>query len=130
MPSFPKPTPRPKRRLARGSTLPAPKAPIAAFSARRRALYDDHYLPQRKRFLAEHPRCQLRITGICSHEATQVHHLIQRSLDPSDTNLLDEVNWRASCEPCNNWISDHSVEARANGWEIDPKTVNRKGGGE
>lgn len=95
---------------------------MRAFSAKRRKVYDESYLPARERFLRDHPACEMRIMvpRICTGEATTIQHLVQRSLDPSVKNLLDETYWMASCRECNGWVSDHSAEARVRGLEVAP----------
>lgn len=119
----PKPESRARKRLAPGRTLAAPTKPIAAFSAKRRAVYDEAYLPARARFLEAHPDCEMRILTprICTGVATTIQHMYQRSLVPGDANLLDEAHWLAACAECNTWAGVHPDEAIALGVELDPK---------
>lgn len=128
MPSAPKPEPRVRKRLAVGRTLAAPTKPMAAFSRKRRALYDDAYLPARARFLEAHPDCEMRITTprICTGKATEVQHMLQRSLTPGAANLLDESHWLAACHECNSWAGIHPAEAIALGVELDPRAVTEQ----
>lgn len=120
--SDPKPE-RTKRRLAHNSTLAAPTKPMRAFSKKRRALYDDHYLPQREKFLEAHPDCEMRILTprICTGKATTIQHKYQRSLVPGAENLLNEDDWLAACAECNSWAGVHPMEAIAMGVELDPR---------
>lgn len=118
---YPKPVRREKRRLGHNSTLAAPKEPMRAFSEKRRRLYDERYLPARAVYLEAHPECEVRIPNRCTRKAVVIHHMVQRSLDPSVENLLDETHWMASCNECNEWISDNSAEARLLGVELSPK---------
>lgn len=127
MPAYPKPPKRDRKRLAAGRTLAAPTKPMAAFSAKRRALYDESYLPQRAKFLEAHPDCEMRILvpRICTGKATTVQHMYQRSLVPGADNLLDESNWLAACFECNDWAGSHPQEAIELGVELDPKERDR-----
>lgn len=90
----------------------------------------EQYLPNRERFLAEHTDCEMNITSpaICPpypHEATEIQHMIQRSLDPSVENLLDESHWIASCHDANSWCGIHPQEAEALGLEERPNWNTR-----
>lgn len=111
------------KRTAPGSTMPAATKPIPSQSAKRADVYATRYLPARKRYLKAHPRCEMKITtpAICTGKSTTIQHTIQRSLDPSEENLLDESRWLAACLPCNTWAGAHPAEAIALGVETDPK---------
>ena len=66
------------------------------------------YTCQRKRFLAEHPRCE-----ICAKRASDdVHHTHGRL----GANYLDEMTWLAVCRTCHEWIHSHPREAREKHW--------------
>ena len=95
----------------RRTPMPARKKRINARSKKRDALYRDKYLPQRLVFLAAHPYCEMQVPNVCMKLSSEIQHKIQRSLDPSEANLLNEENWLASCHAANSWASDHPREA-------------------
>lgn len=132
MPSpYPKPEPRKRRPRGHNSTLQRPSRPMAPMSAKRRKVYDTEYLPKRKAYLEANPWCRMNIPGVCPkgrHEATEIQHMIQRSLDPSEENLLDERYWLPSCHDANTWAGIHPAEARLAGVEIDPRERAEKEG--
>lgn len=120
-------TPKPKR-LGHNSTLAAPTKPMRKHSLTnsRAVAWREEYLPKRKRFLEKHPLCEMNITSpaICPpypHPATEIQHMVQRSLDPSVENLLDETRWIPSCHAANAWCGIHPQEAEALGLEARPR---------
>lgn len=120
---YPKPTPRPRKRLAHGSTLAAPTKPMRKHSLTNAGAvaWREQYLPKRDVYLEAHPWCEMTIAGVCPHgrhEATEVQHMVQRGLDPSIENLLDETHWKASCHDANAWCGTHPQQAIALGLEI------------
>ena len=92
----------------------------------RAVAWRDEYLPLRAIFLADHPDCEMNITvpAICPphpHQATEIQHQVQTSLDPSIENLLDVHHWIASCHDANTWCGVHPIEAQALGLEMTPR---------
>lgn len=133
MPAYPKPEPRPKKRSAFGSTLATPKTPMRKHSLTNAGAvaWREDYLPARERYLKAHPYCEMNITtpAICpraQHPATEIQHMVQRSLDPSIENLLDESHWIPSCHKANAWCGIHPIEAIALGVELDPRAVTEQ----
>jgi len=118
--------PRPVKRMAFGRTLAVstePMRPVSKTNSRAVAKAT-LYAPKRLAFLAAHPWCEMNIAGVCPrgrHEATEIQHMVQTSLDPSIENLLDETHWLASCHDANTWAGNHPQEAIALGVELDAK---------
>lgn len=50
-------------------------------------------------------KCQLRIKGVCTVVATQVHHLVGRAVSGDDPKYL-----AASCRPCNLKIGEPAFQ--------------------
>jgi hypothetical protein len=58
--------------------------------------------------------CEFHIQGICTHNATDVHHAEGRTGD----NYLDVSKWKAGCRPCHSWVDTHPKEAIELGFSI------------
>lgn len=87
--------------------------PIAPRSPKRQK-QERLYSKKRKVFLEENPLCQIPVPGICTHKATDVHHVDGRVED----DLTDEEGFRSGCRACHKWTHDHPEEARILGYLI------------
>ncbi len=66
------------------------------------------YWPLRRKFLEEHPFCEL---DICGNRSTNIHHMKgQAGLMMNDTRYFLAV-----CVPCHDYIESHKNEMRAKG---------------
>ena len=70
------------------------KKPIAKKSAKR-AKEEKQYAPVRKKFLQDHPLCEIKLPG-CLIKSTEVHHASGRT----NGNLLRVEDFVASCSNC------------------------------
>lgn len=52
------------------------------------------YKPLRKKYLAEHPECEMRLIG-CEGMATDIHHTASRGI-----NLNNVSTWKSACREC------------------------------
>lgn len=62
-------------------------------------------------------RCQLRVPGVCTTRATQVHHTVGREVSGDDPAHLV-----AACQPCNGHVGDprrHDPPPSPRGWWDD-----------
>lgn len=73
---------------------------------------DDKYYPKKDEFLEKHPKCQIRKPGVCTRDATQVHHSEYRTGD----GYLDEDTWFATCFECHRYVHLNPAESRKKGW--------------
>lgn len=80
----------------------------------KRVKEDALYSVKRKQYLSINPLCHAHISGICTQQATDVHHKQGRIGDL----LLDETRWLAVCRACHTWIEEHSQESRELGFSI------------
>ena len=124
MPAAPKPTPRPKKRLARGSTLAAPTAPIAPMSPKRRAFYRDVYAPMRDAAIGDGTEpCQI-VSPVCTGYAEHLHEILTRGRAGGlEAALRDGPPPVVACDACNGYVGENPVWAAENGWLVS----NRKG---
>lgn len=53
----------------------------------------------RRKYLAEHEECEVRIEGVCDGQATTVHHCAKRGV-----NLLKPDTFKSACMPCHVFI--------------------------
>jgi hypothetical protein len=99
------------------SYKPTSKKPLAPRSAKR-AKQEKEYSNKRKTFMLAHPLCQANISGLCTSQSTDIHHIKGRSGE-----LLLEVNeWMSVCRACHMWIETHPIEATELGFRKS-KTV-------
>ena len=75
---------------------------------------EDDYVPARKRYLETHKECELKVRGICTRWARDVHHRAGRT----GAALTDEAGFVACCRACHSWAETHRDEARAKGWIV------------
>lgn len=88
------------------STSPKPTVRQKKLPSRspKRKLDDVTYLKQRKVFLSSHPTCQANLPGMCSREATDIHHTFWGA-DRSKY-FLDITTWKSVCRNCHGYIHD------------------------
>ena len=100
---------------------PKPTAkPIPTFSSKmqkKMALYTI----ARKKFLDDHPMCQMHIPGICTQKASEVHHTAGRI----EELLLDTRYWKSGCHQCHSFVELHPEIAKEMGLSIDRLTLNK-----
>lgn len=69
----------------------------------KREVANKEYKIANKKFLIEHPFCQLKLIG-CTNDSTEVHHLY--SGRNRDKYYLDIENWKATCSSCHRYLHD------------------------
>jgi len=70
---------------------------------------DIEYSKLRKLYLESHPFCEAKLPGICTAEATDIHHLY--SGKNRSKYYLQVDTYKAVCRNCHNYIHDHlSIE--------------------
>lgn len=80
----------------------------------KRAKEEQEYSRRRKEFLSQHPMCQAHIPGVCTGQATDVHHKAGRVGDL----LLNILYWLAACRACHTYIELHPKEAKEMGFSL------------
>jgi len=93
---------------------------IPTFSSKR-AKKNALYSISRKKFLEDHPICQMKIDTRCTIKSTEVHHTAGRI----EELLLDMRYWKAGCHNCHSWVETHPDEAKALGLSIDRLTIKK-----
>ncbi len=53
------------------------------------------YTPLRKKYLEDHPECQVKLLGICTGKALEIHHV-----STSHKDFLNIKTWKSSCKEC------------------------------
>lgn len=101
----------------RHSNKPTNKKPLAPRS-KKRAAQESEYSAKRKIFMSEHPLCQANISGLCTTQSTDIHHVKGRSGEL----LLEVSEWMSVCRACHMWIETHPIEAAELGYRKS-KTV-------
>lgn len=99
------------------SYKPTSKKPLAPRSAKR-AKQESEYSNKRKIFMSAHPMCQANISGLCTSNSTDIHHVKGRV----GALLLDEMHWMSVCRTCHQWIETNAIEATQLGYRIS-KTI-------
>ena len=85
-----------------------PSSPIKKVSDKKKQ-EDVEYSKKRKLFLEAHPSCQAKLPGICTGQATDIHHLY--SGKNRSKYYLQVDTYKAVCRNCHNYIHDHlSIE--------------------
>lgn len=74
----------------------------------------DEYVPLRKRYLETHKVCEIKIRGVCTKFARDVHHRAGRT----GKALTDESTFAACCRSCHTWVEEHRDAARERGWIV------------
>lgn len=79
----------------------------------------------KRRILHQQPACWFEYPGICTHKATQVHHI----LDVEDGGTDDDENLAGVCEPCHTHYSAQQSQKRAvaAAWEWKRKPEKHPG---
>lgn len=90
----------------RHSNKPTTTKPLAPRS-QKRAKQELEYSTKRKIFMQEHPLCQANISGLCTNNSTDVHHIAGRVGEL----LLDTSLWLSVCRSCHVWIETHPHES-------------------
>ena len=85
-----------------------------AYRSPKRAKQEMDYSKKREKFLRKHPLCQIPIPGICTHKATEIHHIDGRIEDK----LTDEKGFRSATRECHKWVHANPEAARALGYLI------------
>jgi hypothetical protein len=100
----------------KSTTMPKPTARQKRLPSRspKRAKEERIYSGKRIIFLSAHPMCQAHITGVCTHQSTDVHHKAGRSGDL----YLDENFWLAVCRACHMYIELNPLWAREKGFSL------------
>lgn len=78
--------------------------------SKKRAKQERQYRPVRKKFLQDHPTCQLNLPG-CQGTATQIHHAAGRE----NGRLLNIDDFKAACDNCHKIVTEKSRDAIAAG---------------
>lgn len=68
---------------------------------------DNAYSKLRKKYLEEHPMCEIAISSDCTTQASEIHHTEYRG-----KNYLVISSWRSTCRACHNWVHSNPKEAR------------------
>ena len=71
----------------------------------KRKQQNDEYSKLRKLYLESHPFCEAKLSGICTSEATDIHHLY--SGKDRNKYYLQIETYKAVCRSCHNFIHDH-----------------------
>jgi hypothetical protein len=80
----------------------------------KRLIEEKEYMEVRKEVLNESlKRCQIRVFGVCTTTAKDVHHKGKRG-----KNYLDKTLMVAVCRECHNWIHENPGKARELGYLI------------
>ena len=69
---------------------------------------DVEYSKLRKLYLESHPFCEAKLSGICTAEATDIHHMSGKIGD----DYLDVNNFIALCRVCHVWVENNPTEAK------------------
>lgn len=68
------------------------------------------YTPLRKKYLEDHPECQVKLLGICTGKALEIHHV-----STSHKDFLNIKTWKSSCKECHRFLETVlSAQARRN----------------
>jgi hypothetical protein len=73
---------------------------------------DVEYSKLRKLYLESHPFCEANLPGICTAEATDIHHKSGKIGD----DYLDVTNFISLCRSCHLWVENHPIEAKELGF--------------
>ena len=85
---------------------------IPTFSSKRAKL-TAVYTVIRKKFLLDHPMCQIHLNG-CTQKATDIHHM--HSGKDREQYYLDISTWKSACRNCHDWIHNHEKDAKELGF--------------
>ena len=88
----------------------APSSSIKQKSDKQKAI-DKAYSLMRKEYLTKHPMCEIKLPGICTGQACDIHHKSYRGI-----NTLAQATWAAACRECHEWCHANPKEARELGF--------------
>jgi hypothetical protein len=91
-------------------TAGKPKQKRIKQASKKRAKQNRQYTPRKKKFLEEHPMCEMQMEG-CTGIATELHHAAGRE----NARLLDVEDFKSACHSCHRKATDNSREAIADG---------------
>lgn len=97
--------------LKRGGPISRSRTPIKKRSEKRDILDFIYFNILRPIQLRLHPKCQANIAGICTHVATDIHHIKGRGVF-----YLIIKFFMSLCRNCHNKINDNPEWAEANGF--------------
>lgn len=100
---------QPSKSSARKSGVKKQEKPIRKVS-KKRAKQERQYKPVRRKFLAEHSICELKLEG-CTGASSEVHHSAGRE----NGRLLKVDDFKAACHNCHVKATEHSCAAIAAG---------------
>ena len=88
-----------QRRKAERNALKKKKVyTIPKVTAKRRE-ENKAYTPLRKKYLEDHPDCQVKLLGICTGKALEIHHV-----STSHKDFLNIKTWKSSCKECHRFL--------------------------
>ena len=97
------------RKEHRNSLKEKKKYVIPKATAKRRE-ENKAYTPLRKKYLEDHPDCQVKLLGICTGKALEIHHV-----STSHKDFLNIKTWKSSCKECHRFLETVlSAQARRN----------------
>ena len=88
-------------------TLPNTKKTINKISVKKQK-QDGEYSKLRKLYLESHLFCEAKLPGICTLEATDIHHKAGRIGE----NYLKVSEWLAVCRSCHKFIEENPIIAK------------------
>ena len=100
--------------VAKLSIKPTAKSKPIPARSQKRSKEERLYSINRVVFLQENPMCQAHLPGICTGQATEVHHKAGRI----GRLLLDILHWLGVCHACHHWIENNRAEAMELGFSI------------
>lgn len=80
----------------------------------KRAKEEQEYSSRRKEFLSKNCMCQAHIPGVCTGQASDVHHMAGRV----GNLLLDITHWLAVCRACHTYIENNPAAAKEMGFSL------------
>lgn len=83
-----------RRKAERNALKEKKKYVIPKVTAKRRE-ENKAYTPLRKKYLEDHPDCQVKLLGICTLKALEIHHV-----STSHKDFLNIKTWKSSCKEC------------------------------
>lgn len=84
-------------------TLPNTKKTINKVSVKKQK-QDGEYSKLRKLYLESHLFCEVNLPGVCTSNATEIHHLYSGS--NRSKHYLDTDTWKSTCRACHNYTHD------------------------
>lgn len=78
------------------------------------------YKPLRKKYLAEHPECEMRLIG-CEGMATDIHHTASRGI-----NLNNVSTWKSACRECHMKLHNELSAEEAKELGLKTSAINQE----